>query len=520
MCGAPVRAGETLIIDRCEFCQADNVVSPDVMARRAAQTEPVTSSYAQAVRQSTAAAIRSIRAAKLLALAMGVFLPLLTILLTLMAAWLLGHIHVSANGQRSYAAWETGDGICLGRIRERHGAAFVDFGDAWLRDVKGEVPIGNRAKLEVHRPGDLLGKAAFVQGGAATIERVYRELGSRSNRVELDLYGRAVLAAVPGLCLAADPLPEQRLRLTDKGNHYLSSHDGGLWWTRADTLWMLPAGASKPKARAVAADPILVIDADATHVYYGTKAGIYAVGRSEGDAVLLATLPADVAPRDLCLDRARVYYAAGDRIWRIPKEGGSDPWELAASKDAFGLVVHEGKLVFYSLGKRALMWVPAGGGKPSEIAKNRKVEAGLPLFVERDRVCFVNRSHHLIELSLDGGATKRLLSFGEEPDGFVRRGNDVFFWVHRSVGKKRGKRGRPGGLFHQRIGVSGKARNLAPTAGRIVGLALGASRIYWLDDEHRRIMQAQIPVRAKSSKKRSPSVLPARPLDRPGKKKP
>lgn len=499
VCGSPLGTQPEQTFARCGFCYADNVVSPEATQRGSVHPTPVLGDYEQHVLRVAGGPRTAGTFVKLLVLGFAVVAPVVTLVLTVAGGLALDHVRVATNDTRSYATWETEDGRCLARVIEDTKTT-LDFGQPPPRGAKETLTVSKGRELDYVQPQQLVGKKVYHDGTVATVTSVFRALGSKANSLELDVQGVTMTVPIAGLCLAEAPYPDQLAKIDERGNQHLVVSGTSLFWAHEGKIWTLPVDGGEPSTQLDHRGEILVLDADDTRLYFGDASGVFVADRATGAVKTLDQTPAPATVRDLCLDATHVYYAAGNEIRRVPKDGKSEPKKIAASEDAYGLVVHDGKLLFHSVKKGSVFSVPVEGGEVATVIGSQKIAAALPLYVVGNRVTFATTSHQLQEVPLKKGKSKRVASLGQAPAGYVRHGIDVFYWFHASP-KDRG-----GGLVHQRVTAAGKSANLVPTLGKVVGFAFDGKHAYWIDEVSGRVQRITRPAAPEPTKRLLPEI--------------
>lgn len=200
VCGAPLVSGASAVA-RCGFCHADNVVAPDALAAAAASRgASVTDFEAEVKREATLA--RSVaKQATFAILASAVGAPFSTVVLFLVAAFVLLKIEAPIDLSYRYALVQTDAGRCLAHVYPRKdGKWLLGFGS---RPPAGKPSIEVRDRADDLPPvalADLAGKRVLAGPGnrppAGVIERVHGNQWAGNH---------AVIAgsdhAVEGLCL-------------------------------------------------------------------------------------------------------------------------------------------------------------------------------------------------------------------------------------------------------------------------------------------------------------------------------
>ena len=200
VCGGPLKTG-TEAIARCGYCNADNLVAPDVLRRAGAQVSVVLDGFADEVR-SRATSMRGavFRAAGGVA-ALGCLAPVLGVGLVIALSFALDDVEYATHPEK-YAVVSTPKGRCVAQVQDPGSSRpFLHFGN--VTGLESQFRTG--VALSELRDADFVLKHrvyAADENLFGKVRRVYGSWHGGTNQalVETDAGGQARLS-VEGLCL-------------------------------------------------------------------------------------------------------------------------------------------------------------------------------------------------------------------------------------------------------------------------------------------------------------------------------
>jgi hypothetical protein len=200
VCGAPLTPAPSRAVARCEYCRADNIVSPRVLSRMQDKQRGVFREYADAVRDESEAlsSITVIATARLAAVAL--LAPAASVaIVTFVAILSLYDPFGPVDRSREYLLIRRDAAACIGRLVDET----VYFGRDRVQGFPPRVPAPDEEDREPILPEDVVGERVLDRGGEVGIVRkAFQNPHGGGNQFEIDMHGRIVYQRVPGTCLA------------------------------------------------------------------------------------------------------------------------------------------------------------------------------------------------------------------------------------------------------------------------------------------------------------------------------
>ncbi len=179
--------------------------------------------------------------------------------------------------------------------------------------------------------------------------------------------------------------------------------------------------------------------------------------------------------RDLFVDHEAVFWAAGDRVLSIPKDGREgEPRVLFRASDAmdFRRIVGDAEFLYLTAGSGVVMRIPKAGGEAKVLWRGTKETHGIVLtdtdvyFSENARLGAVRR---ISKKSLDGVAT--LLADSQSHSTAIAIDETMIYWLTQS--------NDGGALMSCRLPSCAELVERAPSREAPTNLALDETAIYW-----------------------------------------
>jgi hypothetical protein len=210
VCGAPLSASSEHCIVRCAFCQADNLVAPQVFARISGKQAGVADAIERDIAREASAASGAAGVSGMLMLPAAIAMPFVAILWMIIMGVALHFVELAPNMKYRYVTVTTPAGECVARLRRRGGKEFLDFSINHPEGVPEEQAPPEGARLETFDVTALRDRTIRMRSGkAGRIVKMYETAGpSNDNSMEIEPVegGSTESRYVRGACFA-EPSP-------------------------------------------------------------------------------------------------------------------------------------------------------------------------------------------------------------------------------------------------------------------------------------------------------------------------
>lgn len=215
VCGAPLSAGGADFVARCAFCQADNIVDPQVLTRAGGQQVSAADAIERSVEREARATAGATGLAGALMLPAAIAMPFLAVLWIIILSLPLIFIELPANTKYRYVAVSTPAGQCIARLRKkRTGEQYLDFGSTPPEGVPEQEAPKEGAELETFDAMAMMGRVVRMESGKkGRVVKIYETPGfSEDNDIDIEPLegGKTEWRSMCGACFAeGDGAPGQ-----------------------------------------------------------------------------------------------------------------------------------------------------------------------------------------------------------------------------------------------------------------------------------------------------------------------
>ncbi len=204
VCGAPIApGGPTRHVARCDYCGADNLVDPELLAQLRREQERSFGDYEQSIEQELKKARSASRQAAVGAVLAVLFSPCLFLFVFTLLFATVGQIPQPAAPLR-YAWVDLPAGRCVGEVDELYGDGGhrLIFSTGTPAD-HGDLPLES-APTETLAPESFVGMTLRTSQGTGLVRAVHSSLLVPGNQIVIELDGGTTdEAPLAGSCMAA-----------------------------------------------------------------------------------------------------------------------------------------------------------------------------------------------------------------------------------------------------------------------------------------------------------------------------
>lgn len=200
VCGGPLEVPSGRAIVRCAHCQADNLISKDILARIGVQHAARAGQIAEQVRGEASALDKSALSTGGLAVATALLAPALGFVLFVAVVITAVTLETGPIPDAVYAFVPVTNTRCIARVVAGPGGTLLDF------ELNKPLSSARRtpapAGLSTLRGAELVGRELMVRGsGKGKLTRLYRTALARSiDYADIDVGGRRESTPIVGLC--------------------------------------------------------------------------------------------------------------------------------------------------------------------------------------------------------------------------------------------------------------------------------------------------------------------------------
>lgn len=479
VCGADLVVGADRGIVRCPYCQADNIVSPEAMARRASSSATATGVFEQQVRQQAASLHLVTGTATFIVLLAALAAPFVVVVVALVVGSVLMKVEGPADETVDYAFADTESGRCVGELVRASGGGLV------IR--LGKLPQGggdpahraaDPASLPRVRASGLVGLHVHGSGGRpGTVKRVF-ELGSDEgvNQVEVAYPdGTSSKQAAIGTCLVGDSPPVELARWTERKRYLardIALDKTHVYVADSDLILRVPKGGGAVQTLSPRIGELFRVLVDDERVYAVSGSSLVSMSKTGGAKRVLS---AEVLyPTAVAMDATHLFFGRAGKLVRVPKAGGAA--EVLGGEAPVALRLDERRVYMVpSLGDCRIYSVPKTGGEA--VAVDRCSSSfDMAMAVDDAWVYWVGGDRSLRRAPKTGGPSETVAGVRVTRELVVRAGTLLWF--------------EPGAIWLRAAGSTSR-RNLAPGASQ-VRIALDGGHAYWVDVEGNRLLRRSL----------------------------
>ncbi len=492
VCGAPLTAGGSGAVVRCGFCQADNVVTKDVLSRVAGRQHLVTTGLEQDVRRQASSFGMQSMLVNAFVLIMAFLAPIGGFVAAIAIGLGLSQLELEPDTSIRYVRYPTPAGQCLARIRDEGGRRILDFNSPPAPTMTSKLTLPEGRKLVELSVQDLLGLEVIGPNNRILkVDRVLRtEMDRTVNLLRMvDHEGLPQDVEAYGTCLPSGPRITQlahRSALVLPDVHDMTSDGQRLLLAAGDLEIVAKAGGKLRGAqtthstwRVRAKEGVIVTLSraeDATDNAFDLE-----LRNSSGGAV--SKLEHSVSLRPFTANADRVYYVRHGALYGIGwlddkpvRQSAEDATVVAAQAHASGVYWLEYARADVLSDKK---WSAMSRGLDS--AEATLIAAGfdaadVPLLaVAGSRLIWLDGESRLLGVSVDGGEVTTL---GQLPGARGIRADSRGIYIATSTNLD--TRQQIVWLPADATDLAG-LRVVAPRGGSIEAMLLEPDALYWVD---------------------------------------